>query len=137
MYQKTKQGDAEAQLNLGFIYDNGQGVLQNHTKAVRWYEKAAKQGHAKAQYYLGNIYSNGQGTPQNYATAVEWYEKAAKQGFIKAHRLLGAMYANGNGAPQNHVKAYTFISIYNALSTTQDKKHAVNLMDMLSKLIYT
>jgi TPR repeat protein len=35
------QGDALAQFSLGFMYDNGQGVLQDYAEAAKWYRKAA------------------------------------------------------------------------------------------------
>ena len=50
------QGDAEAQYNLGLMYDKGQGVVQDHKEAVKWYRLAAAQGNASAQYYLGLLY---------------------------------------------------------------------------------
>ncbi|MGD0253338.1 MAG: hypothetical protein ABSC01_11650, partial [Verrucomicrobiota bacterium] len=37
---KAEQGDAEAQFNLGFCYDDGRGVVKNYTKAAKWYRKA-------------------------------------------------------------------------------------------------
>ena len=37
----AEQGDAYAQFNLGFMYYNGQGVLQDHKEAVKWFTKAA------------------------------------------------------------------------------------------------
>ena len=41
--EKTaKQGNAEAQYNLGVIYHNGEGVPKDDAKAFHWYEKAAK-----------------------------------------------------------------------------------------------
>lgn len=39
----AEQGDATAQSNLGALYDNGEGVLQDYKEAVRWYTKAAEQ----------------------------------------------------------------------------------------------
>ena len=33
----AEQGDAEAQFNLGVMYDNGQGVRQNYTKAKEYF----------------------------------------------------------------------------------------------------
>ncbi len=74
------QGDAEAQYNLGIMYDNGQGVRQNYAKAREWYEKAAAQGNVEAQYNLGCLYNNGQGVRQNKATAKEWFGKACDNG---------------------------------------------------------
>jgi TPR repeat protein len=47
------QGDTSAQYNLGVMYDNGRGVAQDYTEAVKWYRLAAAQGHAShAQYNL-------------------------------------------------------------------------------------
>ena len=63
----AEQGDAQAQYNLGIMYDNGQGVPQDDAEAVKWYRKAAEQGIAKAQYNLGVMYANGRGVPQDYA----------------------------------------------------------------------
>ena len=55
----AEQGDAEAQISLGIMYDYGRGVPEDDTEAVKWYRKAAEQGVAKAQYNLGVMYTNG------------------------------------------------------------------------------
>ncbi len=52
---------ADAQNDLGFMYENGQGVPQDYAEAVGWFRKAAEQGYANAQYNLGNMYRNGHG----------------------------------------------------------------------------
>ena len=70
----------QGSVNLGVMYDNGDGVPENDAEAVKWYRKAADQGHASAQYNLGVMYSNGEGVPENDAEAVKWYRKAADQG---------------------------------------------------------
>ena len=57
LLKKAKQGDAEAQNDLGLMYRFGQGVLQNDKEAVRWYHLAAEQGHANAQFNLGVMYA--------------------------------------------------------------------------------
>ena len=49
----AEQGDADAQYNLGIMYDEGQGVQQDYKVAVKWYRLAAEQGEANAQYNLG------------------------------------------------------------------------------------
>src|SRR5262249_10278355 len=36
------QGNATAQTNLGFLYNQGRGVPQDYTAAVGWYRKAAE-----------------------------------------------------------------------------------------------
>ena len=47
---------ASAQYYLGNMYDNGQGVLQDYSKTVKWYRLSAKQGDADAQNNLGVMY---------------------------------------------------------------------------------
>ncbi len=76
----AKQGFASAQLNLGFMYDNGEGVLQDYAEAVKWYRLAAEQGHAAGQNNLGVLYGEGQGVPQDYVLAHMWFSLAAAQG---------------------------------------------------------
>src|SRR3990172_9937102 len=77
----AEQGLPEAQLNLGLLYDNGQGVPQDHAEAAKWYRKAAEQGNAKGQYELGMMHCTGLGVLQDYDEAVKWYRKAAEQGY--------------------------------------------------------
>ena len=68
----AEKGDASAQNNLGFMYDEGQGVPQDYGEALKWYRKASEQGHAYAQYNLGFMYQKGQGVPQDYVLSVKW-----------------------------------------------------------------
>ena len=48
----AEKGCADSQNNLGFMYDNGQGVGQDYSAAMKWYRMAADQGHAEAQWSL-------------------------------------------------------------------------------------
>lgn len=78
---KAMQGDAEAQYNLGRMYDNGDGVVaQNSDKAKEWYLKAADQGYGQAQYSLGFYYNYGRHEPVNIMEALKWYRLAADGG---------------------------------------------------------
>ena len=76
----AEQGDAKAQSNLGYMYDNGQGVPQDYKQAVKWYTKAAEQGNERAQYNLGFMYAKGQGVPQDNVYAHMWFNLAAVDG---------------------------------------------------------
>ena len=51
----VKNGDADAQYNLGRMFDNGEGVRRNHKEAVRLYRLSAKQGNKIARNNLRNI----------------------------------------------------------------------------------
>jgi TPR repeat protein len=77
-YRKAaEQGDADAQFDLGDLYDTGRGVLRDYTQAALWYRKAAEQGDADAQDALGDLYNTGRGVPRDYAEAYFWYDLAA------------------------------------------------------------
>jgi len=99
------QGDADAQVNLGVMYDVGDGVPMSDAEAVKWYRKAADQGYARAQFKLGVMYAVGEGVPENDAEAVKWYRKAAEQGLAESQYLLGFMYRKGEGVPENDAEA--------------------------------
>ena len=56
----AREGDMQAQFVLGFMYDNGDGVLENDKTAVMWYTKAAQQGYAPAQRIIGVMDQSGE-----------------------------------------------------------------------------
>jgi hypothetical protein len=72
----AEQGDADAQLNLGFMYDNGYGIMQDYRKAIAWYRRSAEQGNKRAQYNLGLMYDVGHGVPRSRVHAHMWYDIA-------------------------------------------------------------
>ena len=76
----AEQGYASAQHNLGVMYANGEGVIQNHKEAVKWYRLAAGQGDGEAQNSLGVMYSNGEGVIQDYVLAHMWYNLSSSNG---------------------------------------------------------
>jgi TPR repeat protein len=98
------KGIAEAQINLGMMFESGQGVPQDFNEAIRWYRLAADQKLIKAQeklnlllkkaaeaqinLSLGMMFESGQGVPQDFNEAIRWYRLAADQGLIKAQKKL-------------------------------------------------
>jgi uncharacterized coiled-coil protein SlyX len=72
----AETGDAEAQVNVGEIFERGTGGQPNYEAARIWYEKAAAQGNTRAQFNLGTLYEQGLGVPRDQVTALNWYRKA-------------------------------------------------------------
>ena len=72
------QGLAQAQNNLGSMYDSGQGVPQDYKEAIKWYRLSAEQGYAEAQYNLGVMY--GYKIPQDFALAHMWFNLCVPSG---------------------------------------------------------
>jgi hypothetical protein len=133
-YRKAAdQGDAKAQYNLGFMYDNGQGVPQNDAEAMKWYRKAADQGDAEAQFNLGLMYDNGQGVPQNYAEAMKWYRLAADQGDADAQYALAKSYRDGRGIPRDDLQAYWWFSQVAASDDASHKNDAVKELYLIAQ----
>lgn len=100
----AEQGNAKAQYNLGVMYHNGEGVPQDYTEAMKWYQRAAELELADAHYNLGVLYHKGEGVPQDYTEAVKWFRKAAELGNAKAQYNLGVMYRKGEGVPQDNTE---------------------------------
>ena len=80
----AQQGNAVAQLALGWMYREGHGAPQDYKEAMKWYRLVAEQGEADAQFNLGVMYVKGRGVPQDYVQAHLWYTLAAAQGHENA-----------------------------------------------------
>lgn len=107
----TKKGEAEAQLAVGWLYDNGLGVSHDDGKAVRWYLLAAKQHDARAQQYLGTMYAAGNGVEQNLSAAEKWFRLAAEQDSSGGEFGLGVMYRDGIVVAHDTVEAYKWFGL--------------------------
>ena len=76
----AEQGDADAQWNLGTRYHHGDGVSQDDSVAVQWFQRAAEQGNVTAQGTLGAYYWAGRGVQQDLSKAYFWSALAMAQG---------------------------------------------------------
>ena len=106
----AERGDPIAQVQCGFMYQEGRGLAQNDHElgcmyAVSWYRKAADQNFANAQNNLGFMYLEGRGVVQSDHEAVSWIRKAADQNFDSAQRNLGFVYPKGRGVVRDLNKA--------------------------------
>lgn len=107
----AENGNASAQIQLGGMYDHGDGVPQNYLEALSWYRQAAEQGDQWAQRCVALFYETGDGVPQDYAEAAKWWRKAADQGIADPQFTLGLYYERGQGVPQDFVEAYKWFSL--------------------------
>jgi uncharacterized protein len=72
----AEAGDADAQANVGEIFERGLGGSPNYKAAAIWYQKAAALGNSRAQFNLGTLYEQGLGVPKDKLIALNWYRKA-------------------------------------------------------------
>jgi len=88
-FEAAKAGDSRAQLNVGYLYDTGQGVARSRTSALTWYRKAVRGGEAAAANNIGTIYRD----EGRLRLAVRWFEKAATMGDGDALLEVARLYA--------------------------------------------
>jgi len=95
--------DMYGQLELGHAYNFGEGVHEDVSMALSWYEKAANQGCTCSMCNLGLLYEHeGIEIDQNFdQKAASWYEKAANHDFWGAMLLIGKCYYNGKGVSKD------------------------------------
>ncbi|KAG2373138.1 hypothetical protein C9374_012870 [Naegleria lovaniensis] len=92
----SQQFCSEADFELGILYERGQdGIGQDITKALDYFNKAAKSENSKSQLHLGQLYEHGHLVQQDISQALYWYEKAANNDNKHAQFLLGRMYEAG------------------------------------------
>ena len=123
------QGNAVTQYNLGYMYQNGQGVTRDYKEAARLYSLAAEQGLADAQGNLGLMYEKGWGVPIDYKEAVRLYKLAAGQGNVTTQYNLGLIYDKGQVVAQDYTEA---VKWYRLAAEQGDVKAQYNLGGMYS-----
>lgn len=111
LHKRAKANDAEAQVQLGRMYEEGDGVLRDSKEAARWFERAAKAGNREGQYLYALSLMDGRGVVQDYQGAFRWLEVAAKGGHPAAEFQLGRMYYKGMGIPVDKAKAYIWFNL--------------------------
>lgn len=107
----AEQGDADAQLMLGRLYEWGRGVVKNKNEAIKWYRLAAEGGDWRGQDWMANAYFIGVGVPIDEKEAVKWWHLAAEQGSGGAQYQLGLSYSLGQGVVQDKVKGLMWLDV--------------------------
>lgn len=116
----AENGDSQAQVTLGIMYDFGHGVGKDPAKAIEWYIKAAEQGIPVVQHDVGVKYFQGQGVEQDYLKAAYWWEQSANAGLADSQFNLGLLYYRGIGLEVDYQKASTLFTS----AAEQDHPHA-------------
>src|SRR5262245_58989130 len=91
----ANNGDSQAMLWLGYLYQEGQGTIQDYSEAMNRFRMAADLGEPQAYYYVGRIYANGYGVPADAIEAVRWYRRAADLGNAYGEFALGQAHERG------------------------------------------
>jgi TPR repeat protein len=137
-------GSEGAQIEMGVMYAQGQGVTKDFKEAMKWFRLAADKGNTEAMNFLGALFHDGgNGVAQDYREAVKWYKLAAQKGDANAQETLGAIFYDGDaGVAQDYKEAAKCYRLaadkgsreaelrlgymnYNGQGVTQDYKEAL------------
>ena len=86
-----------AQVQVGYLYEVGDGLPQNNAEAARWYARAADLGNPQAACNLGHLYEAGTGVDEDWVTAAKWYRKSADQHNRRCEASMARAYRFGIG----------------------------------------
>jgi uncharacterized protein len=91
---KAEAGSAQAQYNLGMLYNNGIGTTKDPRLAFEWFEKSATSGDPLASYKVGCFY-DGQFpgvVPVDFERALQSKLVSARAGYSRAQHDVGVAY---------------------------------------------
>jgi hypothetical protein len=94
-------GNAKACRNLGYMYQNGDGLEQNYGKAMQLYKEGCEKGSAEACNDVGVLYQKGWGVDKNSRQSVKFFRKACDGGLAMGCSNLGYRYQIGDGVQKD------------------------------------
>lgn len=102
--------DLEEELSLvtdeALRYYDGDGVDQDFTKALEYFQIAADQGDGFAQAMVGKCHYEGTVVDQDFTEAVKYFQYSAMSGNVDGWNSLGACYYEGKGVMQSYKLAF-------------------------------
>ncbi|MDR0762104.1 MAG: sel1 repeat family protein, partial [Campylobacteraceae bacterium] len=66
---------AKGYSELGSLYYEGNGVKQDHSKAIEYHQRACRGTIAKSCLFIGNLYSKGKSVKRDYSAAKKYYSR--------------------------------------------------------------
>ena len=112
-------GCAEAYCNVGYAYENGNGVEIDTKKADHYYKLAAIEGNEVARYNLGN----NEQRAGNMNRALKHYMIAAGGGHNNALKQIQKLFTNGHATKDDYATSLRAYQAYlvEIKSTQRDK----------------
>ena len=97
---KAQNGDAVAAYKLALLYDTGDRVPADRTRAIYWLQKAEQANLPDAQYVMAVWSERGYFGAGGADLTLPLYEAAARQGHLNAMKSLANIYRDTN--PEKH-----------------------------------
>lgn len=111
---RTEYGSKSALKLANLYYYGQQGVVQNDSHALTYFEMAARYGNSKAQTQYAKMVLNGEGTPANINQAQDWFMKAAQQGNGEAQYYTALVLIKKN--VNHHINNYKIAKMWSNIA---------------------
>ena len=104
---EAARGHADAISTLGWMYETGEGVAADTTRAVSLYQTALTKGDAFGAWRMGVLIDEGK-APGTRQQAIALFRQAAANKSPGATASLGAMHASGHGVTRDYEAAMRY-----------------------------
>ena len=106
IYAEACEGGHDWSCNiLGRLYRDGEGVEQNYTTAVSWFQRGCENDHTSSCYQLAMRYRSGEGVEKDDAEAVRLFQAACEDNHTWSCYRLGFHYQDGRGVQRDLAEA--------------------------------
>ena len=109
----ASSGHIQAQINVGFKYEKGEGTNIDKKKALYWYSQAAFNQHDVAQFRLASLLQEEYGS---FKESHFWFSKSAQLGNPEAHLAIATNFILGRGVDRNLTLAHVSCNLATLLS---------------------
>lgn len=120
----AESGMAAAQVRLGRLLLEGQGLGRDPRAAFGWFSRAAQQADADGMNMVGRCYEMGWGVAADLSLAAVYYRSAAEAGYDWAQYNLANLLFDGRGVARDLRSAYLWL----VRASQQGHARAMNLL---------
>ena len=124
-HRAAELGYSKAYTNIGYAYNNGEGVVVDKKKAIHYYELAAMGGNVQSRYNLGNM----KGDAGNTERALKHFLIALSGGADKSLKWIKEMYSKGLATKEDYTKALQSYQTYLGEIKSDQRDKAANFND--------
>jgi len=128
LLKASEMGWSDADVLIGQMYRDGNGVERDLDKCVQYLTKAADNGHNRAMVMLGDLYNDGKLMRKDPAKAYPWYLKSASVGNAKSQYQVAMMLASGIGVEKDEEAAKQWFGRYSSSMVNDSRRIAMDTL---------
>ena len=128
LLKASEIGWSDADVLIGQMYRDGNGVERDLDRCVQYLSKAANNGNNKAMAMLGDLYYDGKYMSKNQKEAFKWYMMSACVGNAKSQYQVAMMLDSGIGVDKDEEQAKQWFARYSSSMVNDSRKVALDTL---------